>query len=75
VIDLIAVEPGSRGAGAGQALVSRFAEEAREDYEELRVGTQAANVAATRFYERLGFTSADSAYDLHLHTPGTWNGS
>jgi ribosomal protein S18 acetylase RimI-like enzyme len=74
VVDLIAVDPGARNAGAGRALVARFAEEA-EGYDELRVSTQAANVGATRFYERLGFVSADSAFDLHRHMSPSWDGS
>jgi ribosomal protein S18 acetylase RimI-like enzyme len=71
VIDLIATAPGSRDAGAGQALVARFIEESGDGYDELHVTTQAANVGATRFYERLGFVSHSSVLDLHLHA-GVW---
>jgi ribosomal protein S18 acetylase RimI-like enzyme len=67
VIDLIAVAEEARGSGAGRALVTSFVAGARDGYDEVLVGTQAANPAATRFYERLGFTTLSSAYDLHLH--------
>ncbi len=71
VIDLIAVDGPARGSGVGEALVARFAQES-SGYDELRVGTQAANKGATRFYERLGFTAASSAFDLHLHVGDPW---
>jgi ribosomal protein S18 acetylase RimI-like enzyme len=64
VIDLIAVHPDARGAGAGRALVEALlaAGEGRVD-----VGTQIANTGALRFYERLGFVVKDTRYVLHLH--------
>jgi GNAT superfamily N-acetyltransferase len=74
VIDLIAVAAPARGAGAGRALAARFVEDAQGSFEEVRVGTQAANPEAIRFYERLGFTTATTAYDLHLHV-GDWRGA
>ena len=67
VIDLIAVREDGRGAGAGAALVRRFLAESEGSCEEVRVGTQAANPRATRFYESLGFRTVDSAHDMHLH--------
>jgi ribosomal protein S18 acetylase RimI-like enzyme len=67
VIDLIAVDEQARGAGAGRALVASLLASADDEFDDVRVGTQAANSAATRFYERLGFTTLSSAYDLHLH--------
>lgn len=66
-IDLVAVDPDRRGCGIGAALVQRFLSDAAGACDVVRVGTQAANVPATRFYERLGFVAAEAAYDLHLH--------
>jgi ribosomal protein S18 acetylase RimI-like enzyme len=67
VIDLIAVRPDARGRGAGAALVCRFLADSEGRCDEVRVGTQAANPRATRFYESLGFRTMDAAYDMHLH--------
>ncbi len=36
----------------------------------MRVGTQAANVRATRMYERLGFRVERTGYSLHMHVGG-----
>jgi hypothetical protein len=36
------------------------------------VGTQSANEAGIRFYELLGFETARTAYDLHLHAGSPW---
>jgi GNAT superfamily N-acetyltransferase len=60
VIELIGVAPEARGSGAGAALVAATPAPSE-------VGTQAANVGATRFYERLGYVAARTAFDLHLH--------
>jgi ribosomal protein S18 acetylase RimI-like enzyme len=62
IIDLTAVHPGHRGRGVGRALTARFLAGA----ERAEVGTQAANVRATRFYEGLGFRAVRAAYDLHM---------
>jgi ribosomal protein S18 acetylase RimI-like enzyme len=64
VIDLVAVHPEARGAGAGRALVEALlsGSDGRVD-----VGTQIANTVALRFYERLGFRVSDTRYVLHLH--------
>jgi dTDP-4-amino-4,6-dideoxy-D-galactose acyltransferase len=64
VIDLIAVRAGHRSGGAGASLVAAVAEGGARAVE---VGTQAANVGALRFYERLGFRAIASRYVLHLH--------
>lgn len=60
VIDLVAVAERARGRGLARALTSASGA--------TRVGTQAANVAATRLYESLGFSLARAEYALHLHT-------
>jgi ribosomal protein S18 acetylase RimI-like enzyme len=62
IIDLMAVHPDHRGRGAGRALVARFLAGA----ERAEVGTQAANVRATRFYEALGFRAVRATYDMHM---------
>jgi ribosomal protein S18 acetylase RimI-like enzyme len=72
VIDLIAVSPDAQGRGAGRALVRRFCEDAHGRSEAVAVGTQTANERAIRFYERLGFETARTAYDLHLHAGSPW---
>ncbi|MEX2195767.1 MAG: GNAT family N-acetyltransferase [Thermoleophilaceae bacterium] len=68
VIDLIAVDPAGQGRGAGRALVRRLLDETCGHSERVEVGTQTANGRAIRFYERLGFATARTAHDLHLHT-------
>jgi ribosomal protein S18 acetylase RimI-like enzyme len=67
VIDLIAVDPAFQGRGVGGALVRRFTDDWRPRVDELRVGTQAANVASMRFYEGVGFRTAESSLVLHAH--------
>ncbi|NJL56509.1 GNAT family N-acetyltransferase, partial [bacterium] len=66
-IDLIAVDELLRGRGFGCALVAAFASLYRERQARLRVSTQVANIPALRFYQRLGFVVARSAYVLHYH--------
>lgn len=63
VIDLIAVTAEVRGAGAGTALVAALLD--AEPLKPVVVGTQASNTGATRLYERLGFTVAETRYVLH----------
>lgn len=60
VIDLVAVAERARGRGLARALTTASGA--------TRVGTQAANVAATRLYESMGFSLARAEYALHLHT-------
>jgi ribosomal protein S18 acetylase RimI-like enzyme len=67
VIDLVGVAPEAQGRGAGRALVNAFVERHGAEGRELRVGTQAANVASVRLYESTGFSLASAAYVLHLH--------
>ena len=70
VIDLVAVSEEARGRGAARALSARVAADAQSGSELVRVGTQAANVNATRMYERLGFRVARTSYTLHMHVGG-----
>jgi len=67
VIDLVAVAPGHQGRGIGGLLVCDWLRDAREREKHPVVGTQAANVAAVRFYECLGFTLTDAHYVMHAH--------
>ncbi len=55
-IGLIAVEDGMRGRGVGRALVQASKNHChRVGHRELRVVTQASNIAALRLYEETGF--------------------
>jgi ribosomal protein S18 acetylase RimI-like enzyme len=69
VIDLIGVAPEHQGAGVGRTLVRGLLGMVPGG---VSVGTQAANVASIRFYERLGFGVTQTVYNLHMHVgPGT----
>jgi ribosomal protein S18 acetylase RimI-like enzyme len=65
-IDLIAVRRQSRRLGLGATCI-RYAAKHISGVEQLRVGTQAANIGSMRFYEGLGFQTAATHYVLHLH--------
>jgi GNAT superfamily N-acetyltransferase len=69
VMDLMAVDPGFRGGGVAGALTARAIADAVD--EPMRLGTQAANVGATRLYERLGFLVRSAQAVLHRHTERT----
>ena len=71
-IDLMAVDHQHRREGIGRSLVSRFLADADGRCARVRVGTQAANEDAIRFYERLGFTTEESTFDLHMHVGAQW---
>ena len=62
VIDLVAVAEEQRGRGVARALTARVAADADRLGQVVRVGTQGANVVATRMYERLGFRVERTAY-------------
>jgi ribosomal protein S18 acetylase RimI-like enzyme len=67
VIDLVGVAPEAQGKGAGGALIRHFIESWKSEADELRVGTQVANIRSVRLYEQAGFRMAASAYVLHAH--------
>ncbi|MDX6769796.1 MAG: GNAT family N-acetyltransferase [Elusimicrobiota bacterium] len=67
VIDLIGVAAASQGRGFGRDLVRFFTREF-SSYDELLVGTQAANAPSMRLYESCGFRAARAAFVLHRHS-------
>jgi len=69
VIDLIAVAPEQAGRGIGQALTRalKITPVGSNVQPVIAVGTQAANIPAARFYEKLGFRLAGVGYVLHHH--------
>lgn len=67
-IDLIAVAEGRRGRGLASGMIG-FAARACGRPTRIRVGTQAANIASLRLYERLGFTVSATGYVFHCHGP------
>lgn len=67
VIDLVGVDRAFRRRGFAAALVAGFAEAYRDDCDELRVGTQIANIPSIRLYEGVGFTLHSASYVLHMH--------
>jgi len=67
VIDLVAVHPERQGRKLGETLTHAFAARWAKRAERLRVGTQLANTAAMRLYERMGFRVAEAKYVLHAH--------
>jgi ribosomal protein S18 acetylase RimI-like enzyme len=67
IIDLVGVDRAHQRRGVGAALVQQFIRFYQEDCQELVVGTQAANLASLRLYQRLGFVIKGSHYVLHRH--------
>lgn len=67
VIDLLGVAPEYQRRGVGAALVMHFVDAWAGRVGRLRVGTQIANVASLRFYQRCGFEIAESSYVFHGH--------
>lgn len=68
LMDLMAVDPEHRGGGVSSAMTAFAIAEAGD--EPMRLGTQAANVKATRLYERLGFLVQSAQAVLHRHAGG-----
>jgi len=68
VIDLIAVDSVVRRRGVAQDMIA-YSENESGAFSKIRVGTQAANVASVRLYEKLGFRLIGSQYVLHYHLP------
>lgn len=65
-IGLIAVDKGQQGQGLGRALVRGALRWFREQHcREVRVATQASNIAAQRLYQSLGFRTAEANATFH----------
>lgn len=67
VIDLVGVAPEYQRQGVGAALVRYFVDSWAGRVEKLRVGTQIANIASLKLYQRCGFELAESSYVFHGH--------
>ncbi|MFA5087939.1 MAG: GNAT family N-acetyltransferase [Candidatus Omnitrophota bacterium] len=65
-IDLIGVAAGCRQQGIGAAMVD-FAQAHFSRASKITVGTQIANVASLRCYEKLGFRHVQAWYVFHYH--------
>ena len=67
VIDLIAVGEKHQNKGIGKALIAHFIKLYTDKGFNLRVGTQAANIASINLYQKLGFRVEETSYNLHAH--------
>jgi ribosomal protein S18 acetylase RimI-like enzyme len=67
IIDLVGVDKGHQGQGAGRALSRTFVDAWRDRADRLRVGTQISNIPALRLYEKIGFRITETSYVLHAH--------
>jgi GNAT superfamily N-acetyltransferase len=67
IIDLIGVDRGFQGRGAGTALVGFFIRNSAGRYARLRAGTQVANLPSLRLYGKCGFLVTGAKYVLHAH--------
>lgn len=68
-IDLIGVAEAARRRGLASEL-ARWAAHRTPGVERVRVGTQVANVASLRLYEKVGFRVVNTQYVVHLHFGG-----
>lgn len=69
VIDLIAVDPNARKKGVATDMI-KYAESNCSDRKRIIVGTQIANTASMKLYEKCGFTIAKASYNFHYHNKG-----
>jgi dTDP-4-amino-4,6-dideoxy-D-galactose acyltransferase len=67
IIDLVGVDKGHQGQGAGRALSRMFVDQWHARADRLRVGTQISNIAAMRLYESIGFRVTETSYVVHAH--------
>jgi GNAT superfamily N-acetyltransferase len=67
VIDLIGVQPSSRGKGLGRSMIAFASQACLGRAAPMIVGTQIGNTGSQRLYENLGFRVTDASYVLHLH--------
>lgn len=62
-VDLIAVDPAFQGQGLGMALLSAAERKGRQ----ILAGTQKANSASCRMYQKCGYTADKSESVFHFH--------
>jgi dTDP-4-amino-4,6-dideoxy-D-galactose acyltransferase len=67
IIDLVGVDKGHQGRGAGRALSRMVVDQWHARADRLRVGTQISNIPAMRLYESIGFRATETSYVLHAH--------
>ena len=68
VLSHMAVEPSSRGAGVGSAMLRAFEEIGRANgTSTIRLSTAAGNEPAQRFYEQAGWQPSGERFDLDGH--------
>ncbi|MBL7129792.1 MAG: GNAT family N-acetyltransferase [Candidatus Omnitrophica bacterium] len=66
-IDLIAVEKTYRKKGVASDIIA-YAEQNCQKINQIKVGTQLANVPSMGLYERLGFRVTEAYYVFHYHS-------
>jgi len=66
VIDLISVSKSARRNRLAEAMIG-YSQQHCGEFSKIRVGTQVANIAATRLYEKCGFKTAGASYVFHYH--------
>lgn len=65
-IGIIATHPNFQGCGIGSSLMRHFESILPESVETLEVVTQGINLSARKFYEKFGYTVAESCYVYHI---------
>jgi ribosomal protein S18 acetylase RimI-like enzyme len=68
-IDLIAVDKNIRQKGVASNMIS-YIEENYHSFEKIIAGTQVANIASLRLYEKCGFKITGANYIFHYHISG-----
>lgn len=66
IIDLMAVASAFRRCNVSTDMIL-YAEDRAAGFDCIQVGTQAGNIPALRFYEKVGFRCVGSSYVLHYH--------
>lgn len=66
VIDLIAVDNAQRRKAIASDMIA-FAEANCGEFNQIRVGTQLANIPSLRLYEKIGFRVTEAHYVFHYH--------
>ena len=67
-IDLVGVAEQYRGMGIASDMI-RYAEKQNQNFLRIITGTQIANIASIRLYEKMGFRAVASKYIFHYHSP------